>query len=312
MNVGVAIATFNGKSFLEKQLGSIAGQTLPPDKVVICDDASTDETFALAKKFIDEKNLTSSWQLHQNSMNLGYARNFYSAIDICDTDIIFLSDQDDIWHPEKIARMTAIMKDNPGINILSCSFGVIDEAGVPITGIMVKKSTNTEKITPVSTDMILKAYYWPGMTMALRKSFFNRVKIFCNETAMAHDFVLALFSAETGSFYTYDFVGCYHRRHNANTAKEEHRISKLLSLARKKEDIQRYNTMLLDILKAQFPLEILNARIIEKYKEQVERYNCLIHRRPLALIRLYLHSNQRMRIKSFLSDFWVICFGHFN
>ncbi|MEI6569186.1 MAG: glycosyltransferase [Verrucomicrobiota bacterium] len=305
----MAIATFNGKSFLEKQLGSIAGQTLPPDKVVICDDASTDETFALAKKFIDEKNLTSSWQLHQNSINLGYARNFYSAIDICDTDIIFLSDQDDIWHPEKIERMTAIMKDNPGINILSCSFGVIDEADVPITGIMVKKSTNTEKITPISTEAILRAYYWPGMTMVIRRKFYDGVKGLCQEKSMAHDFVLGLFAAETNSFYFYDFTGCYHRRHDANTAKEEHRIFKLLDFVKKKDDIQRYNNMLSDILKAHFPLKNLNSKVKQKYEEQIRRYDCLIHRRPVALIGLYFHNSQMMRLKSLLSDLWVICFG---
>lgn len=47
-----------------------------------------------------------------NKRNLGYKKNFQQAIKLCHGDIIYLSDQDDVWDCHKLAIMNRIFKDD--------------------------------------------------------------------------------------------------------------------------------------------------------------------------------------------------------
>ncbi|MCC4309525.1 glycosyltransferase [Alcanivorax marinus] len=98
--VSIALATYNGALNLPDQLQSYVGQTRLPDEVVICDDGSSDDTRAILTEF--SKTAPFPVRIFYNDNNLGYTRNFEKALGKCSGDIIFLSDQDDIWYPEKI------------------------------------------------------------------------------------------------------------------------------------------------------------------------------------------------------------------
>ena len=98
--VSVAMCTYNGIAFLKKQLDSIIRQTKPVDEIVICDDRSKDATCELIRAFIKECPVKTKFI--ENPVNLGYTLNFEQAISLCSGDIIFLSDQDDIWMPHKV------------------------------------------------------------------------------------------------------------------------------------------------------------------------------------------------------------------
>ena len=98
--VSVAMATFNGEKYILEQLQSIARQTHLPDECVICDDGSTDSTVEIVEEF--QKDAPFKIIIHKNSPRLGLIRNFEKAISLCKGDMIFLSDQDDVWMPEKI------------------------------------------------------------------------------------------------------------------------------------------------------------------------------------------------------------------
>ena len=104
MTVGVAMALYNGARFIRKQLDTIRLQTLQPDRVVMCDDGSKDGTTEIVAEYIKEYGLGDTWELIKNEENLGYAKNFYKAMSLCNTDLIFLADQDDVWELDKIEK----------------------------------------------------------------------------------------------------------------------------------------------------------------------------------------------------------------
>ena len=104
MTTAVAVALYNGARFLETQLDSLRLQSRTPDRVVLCDDGSTDGTADLVESYIAKYDLGETWKLCRNPENLGYIRNFYHAISLCDADLVFLSDQDDVWKLDKIAK----------------------------------------------------------------------------------------------------------------------------------------------------------------------------------------------------------------
>ena len=96
--ISVAMATYNGEKFLRQQLESIYNQTLVPDEVVVSDDGSTDGTL----KILEEYHKTNGLKYSINDGKHGCNHNFYRAISLCTSDVIAISDQDDIWLPNKI------------------------------------------------------------------------------------------------------------------------------------------------------------------------------------------------------------------
>ena len=102
--VSVALALCDGAKFLHGQLDSLFRQKLIPDEIVVSDDASTDESAAIVREYSDAH--PGVIKYIRNDSRLGAAKNFEKAIAATTGDIIFLSDQDDVWHPDKIELMT--------------------------------------------------------------------------------------------------------------------------------------------------------------------------------------------------------------
>jgi len=125
LKVSVAIATYNGAQYFEQQLTSILGQDVVPDEIIICDDASTDDTQgiieAIASKYKD-----LICQVY-NDVNIGYTRNFEKAIALATGDVIFFSDQDDVWFNNKIRLVYQLFEQNPNIAGISHDGRLVDQ-----------------------------------------------------------------------------------------------------------------------------------------------------------------------------------------
>ncbi len=130
MKVSVAMATYNGEKYIREQLYSIIDGTKAPDEIVISDDASTDGTIAIIEEFMEEaKKRGVEVFLIRNGKNIGYVANFCKAIEKTTGDIVFLSDQDDIWEPEKLLLTSKLMEKKPLIKVLATSSTLVDAYG---------------------------------------------------------------------------------------------------------------------------------------------------------------------------------------
>ena len=127
MKVSLVMAVYNGEKYLIEQLDSIRKQTYPIDEVILIDDVSTDNSYELIHQYIDGYKLIN-WKLIKNENNLGYRKNFKKGLEIVDGDIIFLSDQDDRWHLNKIEVMVEKMSQS-NILSLASSFNFMDQDG---------------------------------------------------------------------------------------------------------------------------------------------------------------------------------------
>ncbi len=132
--VSVALCTHNGAAYIEEQVRSICAQTMLPDEIVISDDASTDETLALAETAVAQAAQRGRPRLRvlKNLEPLGVARNFARAIVACTGDFIALSDQDDRWRPERLATMLTEFRRRPELLLLHSDARLIDAQGQPI------------------------------------------------------------------------------------------------------------------------------------------------------------------------------------
>lgn len=111
MRISIAMATYNGAQFVLEQLESFVAQTRRPDQLVLSDDASTDETLEIVERF--KSSAPFEVVLLRNRLNSGHERNFEKAISACTGDLIFLSDQDDVWLPTKIATVAEVFDRKP-------------------------------------------------------------------------------------------------------------------------------------------------------------------------------------------------------
>lgn len=314
MTTAVAVALYNGARFLETQLDSLRLQSRTPDRVVLCDDGSTDGTADLVAAYIAKHGLGETWELSRNPENLGYIRNFYRAISLCDADLIFLSDQDDVWKSDKIEKMTAVMEANPHISLLSCRYGIIDAAGEEQHSLVEGSANEDGGLEPVTVQTIMTAYRWPGMLMCLRKDFFDTLLPAIAESPVPHDLMFAACAADRDSFYEYHYLGAYHRRHDNNVAKEEHRIFKLLDLQRKLTDIARTRKHWTDLLHESTPIGESSRRIIaERLALHEKREKALRDRSLSQILRLYREDKGvLLRKLSLVCDVWLVCFGKYK
>ncbi|MFP5040691.1 glycosyltransferase family 2 protein [Parasediminibacterium sp. JCM 36343] len=100
--ISVALATYNGAKYIKLQLLSILGQIGEGDEVIISDNYSTDNTIAIIKEIGDRRVKIFFKQQVSAKGSTNCYFNFENALKHCNGDIVFLSDQDDVWKENKV------------------------------------------------------------------------------------------------------------------------------------------------------------------------------------------------------------------
>jgi len=107
--VSIALCTYNGSGYLAQQLDTLVNQTYPDIEIIVVDDCSTDNTFAILEDYASRY---KQFKIYQNETNLGFTGNFERAVKLCIGELIALCDQDDLWDPRKITLQVEAIKDN--------------------------------------------------------------------------------------------------------------------------------------------------------------------------------------------------------
>lgn len=176
MKLSIAMTTYNGAKYLQEQLMSFAGQTRLPDELVVCDDASTDASAAILESFA----ATSPFQVKvvRNGENLGFTKNFEKALSLCSGDLIFLSDQDDVWESKKLAAIETTFTNSPLLNVVINDAIYTDENLVPAALTVMQKVLN---FSGQKKDHIA------GCSTAITKHFRDFILPFPKKNCPAHD-----------------------------------------------------------------------------------------------------------------------------
>lgn len=127
--ISVCMATYNGALYIERQLSSILKQLDIADEVIVVDDHSFDTTLELIEKMGD-----SRVKVFRNESNMGVLKAFERAIRLASGEIIFLSDQDDIWYTEKVSSFLQIFDTRLEITLVLSDTKIINDADEVISG----------------------------------------------------------------------------------------------------------------------------------------------------------------------------------
>lgn len=167
------MCTHNGANYLQEQLISILTQTRLPDELVVCDDGSTDMTLDILDKF--SKNTPFEVKVYRNQKRLDPTKNFDKAISLCKGDIIFLSDQDDVWLSHKVAKIEELFLERPDVGYIFSNALVVDEKLFPLgytmwEGILFTEYQLRSFKNGYQLEILLKHNVVTGATMAFRKN----------------------------------------------------------------------------------------------------------------------------------------------
>jgi glycosyltransferase involved in cell wall biosynthesis len=155
------MAAYQGESYISLQLRSILVQLSADDEVIVVDDGSTDCTCDEVSALQDARLV-----LIQNTKNQGVLRAFETALSRCSGEIVFLSDQDDIWLPKKVKTVLDVFAQDPDLMLVASDAILVDEEGAKIGDSFYAK--RGEFRAGLWSNLLIGKFH--GCTMAFRSS----------------------------------------------------------------------------------------------------------------------------------------------
>ena len=199
--ISVCIATYNGEKFIKQQLESIICQLGAEDEIIICDDGSKDQTLKIIESLNDVR-----IKIFKNSFK-NLILNFEFSLKQAKGNYIFLSDQDDIWLPNKVDICLRNLK-NFDVVVSNCK--VVNENLETIHNSFFKLNNSKKGLL---TNLIKNNYL--GCCLAFRREILEKALPFPKSIPM-HDIWLGFI---TELFFKVVFIDeplVLYRRHGKN------------------------------------------------------------------------------------------------
>lgn len=212
------MCTRNGARFVEAQLRSILVQSVQPVEIVVSDDASSDDTLAVIRSVMLERPDIALVVL-DNAVPLGVTKNFERAVSAATGTIIALSDQDDLWHSDRLERALSEFGARPSLALIFGDARLVDADGVSLGHDLF----DVLEIGQIELDAIhrgdafavlLKRNLVTGATVAFRRSLLDAALPFPSE--WVHDEWLAIIAAATTGVDAVEAILIDYRQHGAN------------------------------------------------------------------------------------------------
>lgn len=218
--VSIIIPAYNQDKFLGKTIESILFQAYKDFECIIIDDGSIDRTKEIVQKYCDDDRIK---YFYQENIGLAGARN--TGIKIAKGKYLHFLDSDDLVHKKFYEDMVSKLELEPGIDLLSCAWDLIDEKGKIISS----------KIGPVKSDDYLKDLIlqniFPVHSIILKRKVLKDIGPFNEKLSALEDWDLWLRAAlRKHNFDTLDIIGVSYRRHKEGMTLDIKRMTENLNL----------------------------------------------------------------------------------
>jgi glycosyltransferase involved in cell wall biosynthesis len=210
MMISVCMATYQGERYVERQLRSILEQLGASDEVIVVDDCSRDGTVERVESLDDPR-----IRVFRNETNRREVYSFGRAIEIAKGDVIFLSDQDDVWIPGRVELMGGRLEDT-GAKLVTSNFEWMDEEERPLDVAFdgVSSATSTRYSRNIADIFVGRTNYF-GCAMAFRREFVPIITPIPSYVE-SHDLWIALAANQLRSNLHIDDKTLRKRRHGNN------------------------------------------------------------------------------------------------
>ncbi len=214
-SISVCLALYNGEKYIREQIDSILSELSQYDEVIICDDASSDTSCSIIQA-INDSRIT----LIRNTSNIGYVKNFEKAISLSKGDLIFLSDQDDIWVKGKVKKVLTAFQKNNNISLVYHNLKPIDVFGNDLQIKFSEYSEGKRNSLWFLVRQLIKPQIF-GCACCLNRKKIDRLLPF-PASVYAHDHWIAVWAAINGQIYFLRDKLVKYRRHESNVSPQQH------------------------------------------------------------------------------------------
>jgi len=297
--ISVVIATYNGAKFIRQQMDSIIEQTYPNIEIIIVDDNSTDETILILETYTKQYPNIS---IYKSESNLGYVKNFERGFKRAKGNFIAPSDQDDIWHKDKLR---ILFENIDNYEIVYCNSALMDENG-NLTG---KNLSDIKRLMSFDNPLMYAiGNTAAGHAMLIRKSTIQNCYPF--PTLVPHDYWLGFVATFNSKLNFIDIPLVYYRQHQTNVFGVKSK-----GVKRKKRNINKQNK--LDLIRTRMQLQFEKCPVELKEKKVFQQLNESYKSFTLAnnFKRMFLFFKYRKEILSYKrkSNFrkFIFCFKMF-
>lgn len=121
--VSVAMITYNSIKYIKEQIDTILINLKDGDELIISDDGSKDGTIDFISSYIEKDKRIKLL----NNVNHGINNNYINAIKECTGDIIFLSDDDNVWMENKIDTVLKVFSDGKKCLMVQHDCKIVDQ-----------------------------------------------------------------------------------------------------------------------------------------------------------------------------------------
>jgi len=206
--ISVCMAAYQGENYISLQLRSILGQLSADDEVIVVDDGSTDHTCGEVAALQDARLV-----LMENNRNQGVLRAFESALSSSSGEIVFLSDQDDLWFPKKVETVLQVFANDPDLMLVASDAILVDEDGAKIGDSFYAKRGKFR--SGLWSNLLIGKFH--GCTMAFRSTLLRSALPFPPGRLVHHDTWIGCMNALIGgkTRYIAEPLVAY-RRHSTN------------------------------------------------------------------------------------------------
>ena len=209
--VSVCMATFNGELYLGSQLKSILECLDETDELIVSDDGSTDGTLAVLRHYAERYPIMRITHGPQK----GPVANFSHVLSLAAGRYIFLSDQDDVWKPDKVSSVLTLL-DNMPVDLIVHNAELVDGNG-QLLGMTTFQLRSSHR--GLAKNLIRNSYI--GCCMAFRRELLEIALPIPDDIEM-HDWWIGLIGETRFSPYFLNQSLIYYRRHGANVSSLQH------------------------------------------------------------------------------------------
>jgi glycosyltransferase involved in cell wall biosynthesis len=201
LNLSICLAAYNGEDFIREQIESIIPQLKDGDEFLIGDDGSTDRTLEIIREY--ESPILKIFEGRVGGVNHNYERLILRAKNVG----IVLSDQDDVWLPNRLDLLREALK----ISKLVVTNGYVVDAALKPSGQSVFAFVGYRR--GFFNNFIKNTYV--GCCLAFHQNLIVSKLPFRNDLP-AHDWYIGLLAEINGRISVIETPTFLYRRHGGN------------------------------------------------------------------------------------------------
>lgn len=149
--VSVGLPVYNGEEFLEEAIDSLLAQTFEDFELLLSDNASTDRTAEICRRYASRDPRVRYWR---NDRNIGGMRNATLTFWRARGEYFRWAAHDDVCEPTMLQRLVDELDARPDVALCCAAAIMIDVNGDPLRDFMIGKVSlgGGAALAPLTTD----------------------------------------------------------------------------------------------------------------------------------------------------------------